>query len=150
MDFIVSHWEVWFSAIPPVLTLWLLKTISSLVKKQQIEKKKEHEAQEHLKQVREMEKRNLEIQRKNIDDLMEDKVDLENEIENFRNILIALAHDRLYQSCNFFIERTYITSSELNNLEFLYKAYDAIGGNGTGTDLYNKCRRLEIKPTMVD
>ena len=32
----------------------------------------------------------------------------------------------------------------LKNLEYLYKSYHALGGNGTGTELYNRAKALPI------
>lgn len=60
--------------------------------------------------------------------------------------LLAILHDRLYQSCIYFIEQGYITVSALKNLEYLYEGYHALGGNGTGTELYDTCRKLRKVP----
>lgn len=57
----------------------------------------------------------------------------------------ALLHDRLYQSCNYFIAKGYIDTAGLKNLEYLYETYHALGGNGTGTELYNRAKSLPIK-----
>ena len=59
--------------------------------------------------------------------------------------MLAILHDRLYQACHFHIARGWITSSELNNIEHLYNAYHNLGGNGTGTELYNRCKALPIR-----
>lgn len=59
--------------------------------------------------------------------------------------MLAILHDRLYQACHFYIARGWITSSELNNIEHLYNAYHNLGGNGTGTELYNRCKALPIR-----
>ena len=59
--------------------------------------------------------------------------------------VVALLHDRLYQVCQFFIGQGYIDTVGLKNLEYLYKAYHALGGNGTGTELYNRAKALPIK-----
>lgn len=59
--------------------------------------------------------------------------------------LLAIMHDRLYQSCTYFIKQGYIDTSGLKNLEYLYKSYHALGGNGTGTELYNRAKALPIK-----
>ena len=56
------------------------------------------------------------------------------EYDVLREGILALLHDRLYQSCSFFI----------NNLEYLYTPYKALGGNGTGESLYKKCLELPI------
>lgn len=64
--------------------------------------------------------------------------------------VLALLHDRLYQACHYYIAKGEITASELNNIEHLYKAYRDLGGNGTGTELFNRCKALRIKPEGVD
>lgn len=58
--------------------------------------------------------------------------------------LLAIMHDRLYQSCTFYIKQGSIDTSGLKNLEYLYKSYHALGGNGTGTELYNRAKALPI------
>lgn len=58
--------------------------------------------------------------------------------------VLAINHDRLYQACTFFILTGEITVDELKNLEYLYEGYHALGGNGTGTELYEKCKDLPI------
>lgn len=58
--------------------------------------------------------------------------------------MIAILHDRLYQLCTKFIEKGEITVDELENLEYLYKSYSNLGGNGTGTALFNRCKDLKI------
>ena len=58
--------------------------------------------------------------------------------------MVAILHDRLYQLCTIYIERSSITIDELENLEYLYKSYHNLGGNGTGTALFNRCKSLKI------
>lgn len=58
--------------------------------------------------------------------------------------MLAMLHDRLYQLCTNYIERKSITVDELENLEYLYKSYHNLGGNGTGTALFNRCKNLKI------
>lgn len=58
--------------------------------------------------------------------------------------LLAIMHDRLYQSCTFYIKQGSIDTGGLKNLEYLYKSYHALGGNGTGTELYNRAKSLPI------
>lgn len=58
--------------------------------------------------------------------------------------MLAMLHDRLYQLCANYIERKSITVDELENLEYLYKSYHNLGGNGTGTALFNRCKNLKI------
>lgn len=59
--------------------------------------------------------------------------------------VLAILHDRIYQSCHHYLKLGYIDASGLKNLEYLYKSYHALGGNGTGTELYNRAKALPIK-----
>lgn len=58
--------------------------------------------------------------------------------------ILALNHDRLYQACSFYILTKEIEVEELRNLGYLYNGYHALGGNGTGTELYEKCKQLPV------
>lgn len=60
--------------------------------------------------------------------------------------VLALLHDRIYQACQYHIQNNYISIQDLNNLEYLYKGYSGLGGNGTGEELYNRCKALQIVP----
>lgn len=71
--------------------------------------------------------------------------DQEAERKAIKDGLLAILHDRLYQACSFYITQGYIDQAGLKNLEYLYRSYHALGGNGTGTELYNRARKLPIK-----
>lgn len=58
--------------------------------------------------------------------------------------MLAMLHDRIYQLCTVYIDRKSITIDELENLEYLYKSYHNLGGNGTGTSLFERCKTLKI------
>ena len=60
--------------------------------------------------------------------------------------VLALLHDRLYQACQFYINRGYCTVPDRDNLEYMFKPYKALGGNGTGEELYNRCLAMEYGP----
>lgn len=62
-----------------------------------------------------------------------------------KNAVIAMLHDRLYVYCNEYIARGSISTSEMKNLEYIYKCYAELGGNGTGKELYDRCKKLDIK-----
>lgn len=62
-----------------------------------------------------------------------------------KNGLLAILHDRLYQACTHYIEKGYIDLPSLKNIEYLYKSYHALGGNGTGTELYMRAKALPIR-----
>ncbi|MDY5031026.1 MAG: hypothetical protein SPF18_03935 [Blautia sp.] len=59
--------------------------------------------------------------------------------------VLALLHDRLYQGCKYYIHQGEISDDEMKNMEYLYNGYHALGGNGTGTELYNRIKKLPLK-----
>lgn len=59
--------------------------------------------------------------------------------------LVAILHDRLYQACMHYLQLGCIDDDGLENLEHLYGSYHALGGNGTGTELYNRAKALPLK-----
>lgn len=69
---------------------------------------------------------------------------MKEEQDAIKDGLLAIGHDRLYQACKFHIKNKGLTAEQLKNLEYLYDGYSRLGGNGTGTALYEKCRALPI------
>lgn len=67
------------------------------------------------------------------------------EQEALKEGVLALLHDRLYQGCRYHIHNGEITDEEMKNMEYLYKGYHALGGNGTGTELYERIKKLPLK-----
>lgn len=67
------------------------------------------------------------------------------EYKTIKDGLLAIMHDRLYQSCTYYIKQGHIDMGGLKNLEYLYTSYHALGGNGTGTELYNRAKALPIR-----
>lgn len=59
--------------------------------------------------------------------------------------VLALLHDRLYQGCQLHLQMGKISESELRNMECLYNGYHELGGNGTGTELYERVKELPLK-----
>ena len=62
-----------------------------------------------------------------------------------KEALLAILHDRLYQLCNEHIHQGCITIDAMKNIEYIYNSYHALGGNSTGTELYNRVKSLPIK-----
>ena len=58
----------------------------------------------------------------------------------------ALLHDRIYQVGNFYLTRGYCTIEDRDNLECMFRPYVGLGGNGTGQDIYDRCRKLPYGP----
>ena len=61
-----------------------------------------------------------------------------------KKALLTLLHDKLYYLFQHFISKGSITADELENLEYLYKPYSSLGGNGTCKRLYEEVLRLPI------
>lgn len=57
----------------------------------------------------------------------------------------ALSHDALFTRCGTYLDRGWITASELENLTVLWDAYSDQGLNGTGEELYNRAKALPLK-----
>ena len=49
-----------------------------------------------------------------------------------------------YVPSKFEVFAVYIDMAGLKNLEYLYRSYHALGGNGTGTELFNRAKALPI------
>lgn len=62
---------------------------------------------------------------------------------------LAMMHDRMYALARYYIAQGYATIQDLNNMEHIYTAYHNLGGNGTGTELFNRCKALPIKPLNI-
>ena len=64
--------------------------------------------------------------------------------EAIKEGIIAILHDRLFQSGMNFIEKGEITVSALENFDGIYNAYHSLGGNGTGTEIYERVKELPL------
>lgn len=61
-----------------------------------------------------------------------------------RQLLLGLAHDRLYSLCSEYISRGSITSDEYDNLHYISDPYLKAGGNGTGERLIKEVEKLPL------
>lgn len=73
-----------------------------------------------------------------------------NEQELVKQGVLAILHDRLYQACQFYLKRGYCTIEDRDNLDYMFRPYKALGGNGTGEELYNRCLALPYGPESED
>ena len=67
------------------------------------------------------------------------------QMKALKNGMTWILHDRLVQSCKFYLKKGHISVDDLENLKGLYDSYHDLGGNGTVTILYNRVKALEIK-----
>ena len=59
--------------------------------------------------------------------------------------MMAILHDRIFQAGRDYIEKGEITFEEIKNIEYLYNSYHALGGNGTGTEIWERIKNLPVK-----
>ena len=63
----------------------------------------------------------------------------------FEAAVKALAHDSFHRQCRELLPQETITEDDLENLNYLYESYKALGLNGTGEELYRRCLMKEIE-----
>lgn len=59
--------------------------------------------------------------------------------------VIAILHNKIYTLGKQYIAQEHISVEDLDDFEHLYKAYHALGGNGTGTEIYKRVKELPMK-----
>lgn len=64
----------------------------------------------------------------------------------YRKGMLALLHSELYKECEACEKKGFATVDDLKNIEYLYLPYHALGGNGTGSLLYERVKKLPDKP----
>ena len=71
------------------------------------------------------------------------------EQEALKSGLLAILHDRLFSICNQYLAMDYIPVDKseeiLDNAKIIYDAYHGLGGNGTGTAIYKKFMKLQVR-----
>lgn len=60
--------------------------------------------------------------------------------------MLALLHSELYKECESCEQKGYATTDDLKNIEYIYEPYHNLGGNGTGTVLYERVKSLPSEP----
>lgn len=56
----------------------------------------------------------------------------------------AVLRLELYKECQRLMEQNRVSTEELKNIERIYENYHKLGGNGTGTTLYERILKLPI------
>lgn len=59
--------------------------------------------------------------------------------------ILALLHDRIYGECAACEAKGFVAIEALRNIEYLYDPYHTLGGNGTGTLLYERIKKLPVR-----
>ena len=62
-------------------------------------------------------------------------------------MILGLGHDRIVSICKQHIEAGYISTDDYENLyDYLYKPYEAMGGNGSAKRLMEQVKKLPVLP----
>lgn len=61
-----------------------------------------------------------------------------------KSALLALLHDRLYSACGYYLDRGWCGAEDKRNLEYMFRPYEKLGGNGTCKAMYNQCMALPM------
>ena len=57
----------------------------------------------------------------------------------------ALLHDRIYHACQFYIKQGWCSIDDKENIEYMYRPYKKLGGNGTCERLFVQVQNLPIQ-----
>lgn len=68
------------------------------------------------------------------------------EMSNLRDGMLALMHDRIFAIYAECTKKGFASVEDIRNLEYLYRPYHALGGNGTGTELYERVKKMPTEP----
>jgi len=52
--------------------------------------------------------------------------------------MLAMLHNKIYKQCGEHLNDGFINLEDLDDLNYLFSAYEALGGNGTGKAIYKK------------
>ncbi|MCD8328718.1 MAG: hypothetical protein LUC25_06450 [Ruminococcus sp.] len=66
------------------------------------------------------------------------------EQEKVKDGVVAILQDRILCIGTDLIARGEVSLSELRNFENLYSVYHSLGGNSTGTEIFNRVKSMDI------
>ena len=69
------------------------------------------------------------------------------ELTTIKAGLLGILHDRIYQAADYYVKAGWCSLDDKKNIEYLYKPYAALGGNGTGKTAYEAIQAL---PTELE
>lgn len=58
----------------------------------------------------------------------------------------AVTHDALFRQCRSILANGEKTENEMENLDHLYEAYHGLKMNGTGEEMYKRCKNIPLSP----
>ena len=59
--------------------------------------------------------------------------------------VLAILHNKIYTLGKQYIDCESISLEDMKDFEYLYEAYHNLGGNGTGTEIYERVKDLPIR-----
>ncbi|WKY44479.1 hypothetical protein Q5O14_18025 [Eubacteriaceae bacterium ES2] len=71
--------------------------------------------------------------------------ELDKRLKNSEAGNLALLHDRVYKLCQEHLDEGEISLDDLENLDYLYRAYCDLNGNGMCAKLHGRVSELKIK-----
>lgn len=69
------------------------------------------------------------------------------EQDAIREGLQAILHDRIYQAHRYYTQLGFCPLSDKKNIEYLFRPYAALGGNGTGKQAFDDIQDLPTDPS---
>lgn len=70
--------------------------------------------------------------------------------EKVKDGVVAILQDRILAIGTALISKGEVSISELRNFENLYSVYHSLGGNSTGTEIFNRVKSMDILTNEVD
>ena len=67
------------------------------------------------------------------------------EYDLIKDGMVAILHNMVYTQGKKYIDKDQISMDEMKDFEYLYSAYHNLGGNGTGTEIYERVCKLNLK-----
>ena len=68
------------------------------------------------------------------------------EVSSMREGMLALMHDRIFTIYTECRKKGYASVEDLRNIDYLYQPYHRLGGNGTGTELFERIKAMPTEP----
>lgn len=85
-------------------------------------------------------------QKKQTDEQDEKQQTQKEEQDAMKAGMLALLHDRIFSIYDYCKCKECATVEDIRNLDYLYKPYHELGGNGTGTELYERIKDMPDIP----
>lgn len=78
--------------------------------------------------------------------IKKNRLESEKRFNNLEFAMISILHDKIYSRCTQALLDGWISVDDLENLDYLWRGYHNLGGNGTGETIYKKVKKLPSFP----